>query len=342
MKIKRFLAACMALTLSLGALTGCGNSSSNTSADSGEVQGSADATDVNVGLIMGPPSMGLGWLIHENEEGNTFNHYNFDVAGVDYSAVSASLNQGDYDIATVPSNVAAILYNNPDMKEKVKVISIGNLGLLYVLTTDPTISTMEDLKGRTVYSIGEGGPPEYTFEYLLDQYDLVDEVNFSFRATPFEVLNLLQEEPNSIALLPQPFVEVAKMLVPDLRVAINVTDAWDALNTDSGAQSVTTVTVVRTAFLEEHEQAVKEYLELAKQSTDYCLEHLDEVAQWTDDYETFLNPEIAKNAIPECNIVTITGQEMKDILSGFLQIIYDFNPDAVGGSMPDDDFYYMG
>ena len=179
MGIKRFLAACMALTLSLGALTGCGNSSSNTSADSGEVQGSADATDVNVGLIMGPPSMGLGWLIHENEEGNTFNHYNFDVAGVDYSAVSASLNQGDYDIATVPSNVAAILYNNPDMKEKVKVISIGNLGLLYVLTTDPTISTMEDLKGRTVYSIGEGGPPEYTFEYLLDQYDLADEVNFS-------------------------------------------------------------------------------------------------------------------------------------------------------------------
>lgn len=342
MKIKRFLAACMALTLSLGALTGCGNSSSNTSADRGEVQGSADATDVNVGLIMGPPSMGLGWLIHENEEGNTFNHYNFDVVGVDYSAVSASLNQGDYDIATVPSNVAAILYNNPDMKEKVKVISIGNLGLLYVLTTDPTISTMEDLKGRTVYSIGEGGPPEYTFEYLLDQYDLADEVNFSFRATPFEVLNLLQEEPNSIALLPQPFVEVAKMLVPDLRVAINVTDAWDALNTDSGAQSVTTVTVVRTAFLEEHEQAVKEYLELAKQSTDYCLEHLDEAAQWTDDYETFLNPEIAKNAIPECNIVTITGQEMKDILSGFLQIIYDFNPDAVGGSMPDDDFYYMG
>lgn len=342
MKIKRFLAACMALTLSLGALTGCGNSSSNTSADSDEVQGSADATDVNVGLIMGPPSMGLGWLIHENEEGNTFNHYNFDVAGVDYSAVSASLNQGDYDIATVPSNVAAILYNNPDMKEKVKVISIGNLGLLYVLTTDPTISTMEDLKGLTVYSIGEGGPPEYTFEYLLDQYDLADEVNFSFRSTPFEVLNLLQEEPNSIALLPQPFVEVAKMLVPDLRVAINVTDAWDALNTDSGAQSVTTVTVVRTAFLEEHEQAVKEYLELAKQSTDYCLEHLDEAAQWTDDYETFLNPEIAKNAIPECNIVTITGQEMKDILSGFLQIIYDFNPDAVGGSMPDDDFYYMG
>lgn len=351
MNIKRFLAVCTAIILTLGALTGCGGSSgssgtsdfsSSDSSNSGDMSGSADATDVNVGLIMGPPSMGLGWMIHENEEGSTFNHYNFEVAGVDYSAVSASLNQGDYDIATVPSNVAAILYNNQDMKEKVKVISIGNLGLLYVLTTDPSISTMEDLKGRTVYSIGEGGPPEYTFEYLLKQYNLSEDVNFSFRATPFEVLNLLQEEPNSIALLPQPFVEVAKMLVPDLRTAINVTDAWDAMNTENGAQSVTTVTVVRTAFLEEHEQAVKEYLKLAGQSTDYCLEHLDEAAQWTEDYETFLNPEIAKNAIPECSIVTLTGQEMKETLSGFLQIICDFNPDAVGGSMPDDEFYYMG
>ena len=316
-------------------MAGCGGKTET--GDSDAVQGSAEATDVNVGLIMGPPSMGLGWFIHENEEGNTFNHYNFEVAGVDYSAVSASLNQGDYDIATLPSNVAAILYNNEDMKEQVKVISIGNLGLLYVMTTDPSINTMEDLKGRTLYSIGEGGPPEYTFGYLLKEYGLTEDVNFSFRATPFEVLNLLQEEPNSIALLPQPFVEVAKLLVPDPRVA----KAWDAMNTDSGAQSVTTVTVVRTKFLEEHEQAVKEYLDMAKQSTDYCLEHLDEAAQWTDDYETFLNPDIAKNAIPMCSIVTITGQEMKNILSGFLQIIYDSNPDAVGGKMPDDSFYCM-
>ena len=337
---KKLLAGCLALVFALG-LTACGGTGATDSEDTANLQGSAEATDVNVGLIMGPPSMGLGWFMQENEDGNTFNHYNFEVAGVDYSAVSASLNQGDYDIATVPSNVAAILYNNEDMKEQVKVISIGNLGLLYVLTTDPSINTMEDLKDRTVYSIGEGGPPEYTFEYLLKQYGLSEDVNFSFRATPFEVLNLLQEEPNSIALLPQPFVEVAKMLVPDLRVAINVTDAWDALNVESGAQSVTTVTVVRTKFLEEHEQAVKEYLEMAKKSTDYCLKNLDEAAQWTEKYETFLNPDIAKNAIPECNIVTITGQEMKDILSGFLQIIDDSNPDAVGGSMPDDDFYYI-
>ena len=303
--------------------------------------GSTDATEVNVGMIMGPPSMGMGWMIHENEEGNTYNDYNFEVGGVDYTALASKLNTGDYDIIHCPSNVGAILYNNKDLKEEVEVIDISNLGLLYILTTDDSIKSMDDLKGRTVYSIGEGGPPEYTFGYLLDQEGLSDDVNFSFRSTPFEVLNLLQDEKNSIALLPQPFVEVAKLLVPDLKVPIDITEEWDNLKLESGAESVTTITIVRKKFLEEHEQAVVEYLNLLKKSVAYSLSHVDEAAEWTDTYETFLNPEVAADAIPYVNMCAITGQEMKEKLEGFLKIMYDYNPDAVGGSMPDDDFYYI-
>lgn len=303
--------------------------------------GSTDATEVNVGMIMGPPSMGMGWMIHENEEGNTYNDYNFEVGGVDYTALASKLNTGDYDIIHCPSNVGAILYNNKDLKEEVEVIDISNLGLLYILTTDDSIKSMDDLKGRTVYSIGEGGPPEYTFGYLLDQEGLSDDVNFSFRSTPFEVLNLLQDEEHSIALLPQPFVEVAKLLVPDLKVPIDITEEWDNLKLESGAESVTTITIVRKKFLEEHEQAVVEYLNLLKKSVAYSLSHVDEAAEWTDTYETFLNPEVAADAVPYVNMSAITGQEMKEKLEGFLKIMYDYNPDAVGGSMPDDDFYYI-
>lgn len=302
---------------------------------------SDDACDVQVGLIMGPPSMGLGYFMNEAEAGNTYNNYSFTVEGIDYSALAAKLNQGTYDIITCPSNVSAILYNNKDLNDSAEVISINNLGLLHILTTDTSINSMEDLKGRTVYSIGEGGPPEYTFEYLLDKYGLTGQVNFSFRSTPFEVLNLLQDEPGAIALLPQPFVEVAKLLVNDLRTPIDVTKAWDELNVSNGAQSVTTVTVVRKKFLEEHRQAVEEYLEYAKKSTDYTLENVSQAAEWTEKYETFLNPDIALDAIPQCSICAITGNEMKTILSGFLQIMYELNPDAVGGKMPDDEFYYI-
>lgn len=329
-------AAALALVMSVSSPVLAGEPSDDIS-----YMGSTDATEVNVGMIMGPPSMGMGWMIHENEEGNTYNDYNFEVGGVDYTALASKLNTGDYDIIHCPSNVGAILYNNKDLKEEVEVIDISNLGLLYILTTDDSIKSMDDLKGRTVYSIGEGGPPEYTFGYLLDQEGLSDDVNFSFRSTPFEVLNLLQDEENSIALLPQPFVEVAKLLVPDLKVPIDITEEWDNLKLESGAESVTTITIVRKKFLEEHEQAVVEYLNLLKKSVAYSLSHVDEAAEWTDTYETFLNPEVAADAIPYVNMCAITGQEMKEKLEGFLKIMYDYNPDAVGGSMPDDDFYYI-
>lgn len=305
-----------------------------------EYAGGTDACDVNVGLIMGPPSMGMGWFINEAKEGNTYNNFNFEVGGVDYTALASKFNTGDYDIIHCPSNVGAILYNNTDLKEEAVVADIGNLGLLYIMTTDPSVQSMQDLQGRNVYSIGEGGPPEYTMGYLLEQEGLTD-VNMSFKSTPFEVLNLLQDEENSIALLPQPFVEVAKLLVPGIQTPIDITQEWDSLDLENGAESVTTITIVRKSFLEEHEEAVVEYLNMCKASVDYCLTNPKEAAAWTDEFETFLNGEVAEAAMPYVNMCAITGNEMKDKLSGFLQIMYDYNPDAVGGAMPGDDFYYI-
>ena len=305
-----------------------------------EYAGGTDACDVNVGLIMGPPSMGMGWFINEAKEGNTYNNFNFEVGGVDYTALASKFNTGDYDIIHCPSNVGAILYNNTDLKEEAVVADIGNLGILYIMTTDPSVQSMQDLQGRNVYSIGEGGPPEYTMGYLLEQEGLTD-VNMSFKSTPFEVLNLLQDEENSIALLPQPFVEVAKLLVPGINTPIDITQEWDSLDLENGAESVTTITIVRKSFLEEHEEAVVEYLNMCKASVDYCLTNPKEAAAWTDEFETFLNGEVAEAAMPYVNMCAITGNEMKDKLSGFLQIMYDYNPDAVGGAMPGDDFYYI-
>lgn len=334
MKLKS-LSILLTLAMMLGLLTACSEKEEVT------IEADPNPTTVNLGLIMGPPSMGLGYLLNEAAEGNTYNDYNVEVAGIDYAYVAAMLGQGDFDIATLPSNIAPILYNNEDLNEDFLVISIGNLGVLYVLTCDPDIQSMEDLAGKTVYSIGEGGTPEYTFDYVLDQTGLLDEVNFSFRSTPFEILTLLLDEPGAVALLPQPFVEVAKLLVPGLLIPIDITDVWNSFEATNGAEAITTVTVVRKDFLLEHEQAVLEYLELSKLSTDYCLENLEEAAAWTMEFETFLDADIAAEAIPSCSIVTITGEEMREMFEPFIQIMYDLNPDAVGGAMPGDDFYYI-
>ncbi len=137
--------------------------------------GSAESTTVRVGLIMGPPSMGLTQFLLAARNGRTTNDFQFTFNGVDYIGLSAALNNGDYDVATLPSNIGPILYNNKELHNQYEVISINNLGVLYVMTTDESIRALSDLAGRHVYSYGEGGTPEYTIEALLRKAKLADE-----------------------------------------------------------------------------------------------------------------------------------------------------------------------
>lgn len=335
MKKTRIISLALAVLMIVAVLAGCGNKQAGS--DAGKA--SNEKTDVNVGYIMGPPSMGEGWFMNQAEQGNTYNNFNMTVDGMDYSKITASLNDGTYDIITVPVNIASIYYNNKSLQTKAKVIDITNLGLLYIITTDKSIKSLQDLKGRNLYAIGEGATPEYTLDYVLKQNKLDKDVNVSYKSTPFEVLNLLQKEKNSVAMLPQPFVEVAKTMVKGLYVPIDISKEWE--KGGKNTQAITAVTIVSEKFLKEHEQAVIEYLQMSKKSADYTNAHVEQAAKWTDDYGTFMNPAIAKQAIPHCNIVAITGEEMKQLVSQFLEVIYKMDPEAVGDKMPGDDFYYI-
>lgn len=307
-----------------------------------DLMGSTERVETRVGLILGPPSMGLSQFLLAAQAGDTYNDYAFEVAGIDYATLAARFNQGDFDIVTLPSNIGAVLYNNTDIDTDVEVISVNNLGVLYIVTTDPGITSLDDLRGRTVYSIGEGGTPEYTIATVLAAYGLDEEVEMSFRSTPFEVLNLLQDEADCVTLLPQPFVELARTMVPTLTTPVDITKAWAEMpGNDGGSQAVTTHTIVNRAFLEEHESAVVEYLQQAGASVDYTLDHIAETAALQEQLGTFLNDEVAASAMPFCSIVNLTGEVMYDALDGFLQAIHDRNPDAVGGAMPGAGFYYM-
>ena len=177
----------------------------STHTEARDLMGSADACDVRVGLIMGPPSMGLSQFIVAAQAGKTFNNFTFEPNGVDYVGLSALFTKGDYDICTLPSNIGPILYNNAELKNQYEVISVNNLGVLYVMTNDESVSTLDDLRGRTVYSYGEGGTPEYTIEALLAKNGLEGTFNLEFKSSPLEVLNMMQQEDGCVAILPQPY-----------------------------------------------------------------------------------------------------------------------------------------
>ena len=294
---------------------------------------------VRVGSLKGPTSMGLVYLMDKAQKGETENHYEFTMTGAADELVG-KIASGDLDIALIPANVASVLYTKT--QKNVTVLDINTLGVLYVVASDDSITSVADLKGKTVYMTGKGTTPEYVMNYLLKENGLAaGDVDLQFKSEATEVASLLKENPDAIGVLPQPFATAACIQNEALKPVVDLTEAWNALNQDSGSMLVTGVTIVRTDFLRENREPVKLFLADHKESAQYAVDHVDETAELVAAAGIVEKAPIAKKALPYCNIVCMTGQEMKDALSGYLNVLYEQDAKSVGGQLPGDDFYYM-
>ncbi|MBS5285018.1 MAG: ABC transporter substrate-binding protein [Clostridiales bacterium] len=294
---------------------------------------------IRVGSLNGPTSMGLVHLMNLSEKGETENSYDFTMAGKADELVGKIAN-GDLDIALVPANVASVLYNKT--QGGVTVLDVNTLGVLYVVASDDTVSSMSDLKGRTIYMTGKGTTPEYVMNYLLEKNGLaLTDVDLQFKSEAAEVASVLKEDPTAIGVLPQPFATAACVQNEALKMVLDLTEQWNMLNDDSGSMLVTGVTLVRTPFLEEHKDEVNAFIEDHKASASFATERPDETAELIAAQGIVEKAPIAKKALPYCNIVCLTGQEMKDALNGYLSVLAQQDIKSIGGAMPGDDFYYI-
>lgn len=294
---------------------------------------------VRVGSLKGPTSMGLVYLMDKAQKGETENHYEFTMTGAADELVG-KIASGDLDIALIPANVASVLYTKT--QKNVTVLDINTLGVLYVVASDDSIASVADLKGKTVYMTGKGTTPEYVMNYLLKENGLAaGDVDLQFKSEATEVASLLKENPEAIGILPQPFATAACVQNEALKPVVDLTEAWNALNQDSGSMLVTGVTIVRSDFLRENRSPIQMFLEDHRESAQYAVDHVDETAELVAAAGIVEKAPIAKKALPYCNIVCMTGQEMKDALSGYLNVLYEQDAKSVGGQLPGDDFYYM-
>ncbi|MEE1114783.1 MAG: ABC transporter substrate-binding protein [Eubacterium sp.] len=292
---------------------------------------------VRVGSLQGPTSMGLVNLRSESEAGNAKGSYEFTME-TQPDAIAASFVKGDLDIALIPANLAAVLYNKTE--GGISVIDINTLGVLYCVTGDTSVTSVADLSGKTVYTTGQGASPEYVMNYLLQQNGITD-CTLEFRSEATEVAAVLAEDPNAIAVLPQPFVTVAEAQNEALHTAFSLTDEWDAVTAD-GSKLVTGVTVVRNEFLDANKAAVDLYLSEKAESVEKASSDVEGTAALVAQYGIIEKAPIAQKALPYCNIAIVTGEEMKTSLSGYLNVLFTADPKSVGGALPGDDFYYLG
>jgi len=349
--MKKLISILLSLALLSSVLAGCGNTATQKEKNTDPNTASETQTEavpeskpdneeralVRLGGLKGSTSIGMVKLLADNEEGLTSNTYEFTLAG-SADELTPALVKGELDILAAPVNLGAILYRNTE--GGVKMAAVNTLGVLYVVEKGgETVTDWQSLKGKTILATGKGSTPEYALTYLLTQNGLTvgEDVTVEWKNEPSEVISLMAAADTAVAMLPQPYVTVAQMQLEGLRVALDLTASWKEL--DNGTSFITAGLIIRTAFAEEHPEAVKAFLEEYAASTAYVNENVAEAAALVEKYD-IVKAAVAEKAIPFCNIVCITGEEMKTMTQGYLKVLYDANPKVVGGNLPADDFYW--
>ena len=345
--MKKLLALiCLALCALM--VVSCGAAPKDTTADT-TVDTTADTTDttelkgaeIKIATLNGPTTIGVLGLLKGDASAGSKNTYTYDQIYAGADAFAPMLLKGEIQAAIIPCNAAATLAKNSG--GKLQIAAVNNLGVLYILEKGEGIKSIEDLRGKTIVSTGAGTTPQYSLEYVLSKNGLKvgTDLTVEYKSEATEVLAALKQGKADIAMLPQPAATNAQKAVEGLRVALDLNAEWEKV--EDKAALVTGVLVVNTKFAEENPDAVKILLEDYKKSCDMVTTDLDKIAGYLVELKigNITNIEIAKTAIPKCNIKYIDGEEMKAAVSGYLSILYNSNPASVGGEMPADTLYYI-
>jgi len=315
---------------------GC-TSSSNTS--SGEAPSEPTVkTAVNLITLKGPTGMGMAKLMADNEAGATKNQYTVELATAP-DEVASKVISGACDIAAVPINLAAVLYNKT--QGDITMLAVNTLGVLSVIEQGDTVHSLADLKGKTLLATGQGATPEYILNYLLTQNGLTpgEDVIIEYKTEHSELATLLSSGEATLGMLPEPNVTAVLLKNSQCRIALDLTKEWAKIAPDTPL--VQGCIIARKEFIEKNPQAVADFLAEYGDSAAYVNNNQPEAAELIADYGIVPSAPAALKALPNCNIVFLTGEDMLKSADNMLQVLFTADPKSVGGKLPDNALYYL-
>ncbi len=324
--MKKILALVLALCM-IFALVSCNDTPEN-----------PDVT-VRATVMKGPTGMGMSKLMKDDANGTSQNDYEFTVAASPDEARNALIS-GTTDIAALPVNLAAVLYNKG---VDISFVGINTLGVLDILENGNTITSVEDLRGKTIYATGQGSTPQYILEYLLTKngIDLENDITIEYIAEHAELATKLATGDAAIGILPEPNVTSALSAATQngntaLRIALDMTEEWEKFGEGELCQGCIVVT---NQFKNEHPEQYAKFLKEYAASAEYVVTEVDEASKIIEEFGIIPKAPLAKKAIPNANICFIDGDDGIAYMQSVLNVLYTANPSSVGGKLPDDAFY---
>lgn len=290
----------------------------------------AEKTAVNIAVLKGPTGMGAAFLMKKNEESEAANKYTFSIENTP-DAITGQLVSGALDIAAIPTNLAAVIQNKSGVN--IKIIAVNTLGVLYLLEKGDSISKISDLNGKKVITSGAGSTAQVIIQKLFGNTS----ADITYASEHAEAVTLAVSGSYDICILPEPFVTTLLSKNIGYKIALDLTREWE----DSGLGVLPMgCLVARTDFIEENPATIESFLTEYASSVEYANTNTLDASAIIEKYG-IMPAAIAKTAIPGCNMVCITGNEMKSAVKGFYNVINGFNTTLIGGELPSDDIFYF-
>ncbi len=335
----KIMSLVLVLVMAFG-LTACGGdtdtASSTPSTDTSSVVDTYTPVSMTVACMTGPTGIGMAKLMADSEAKTTANNYTFTVASA-ATEINAKFIKGEINIASVPTNVAATLYNKTN--GKVRMLAVNTYGVLSILEKGDTIKSIADLKGKTVYSTGKGQNPEFIFKHILRENGLDPEkdVTINFVSSEELVAKLISGEAE-IGLAPEPAATTVMVKNQSLKRALSINDEWSKV---SDTQLMMGCVIALDSYIEANPKAVEKFLEEYSASIEFAKTKVDEAAKHCATYKITASEAIAKKAIPTCNLCYVTGDDMKNNVNAYYDVLFAGDPNSIGGAKPNDDLYYI-
>ena len=339
--MKKALSLIIIALIAFGLLTACGkNGPANDPADTtpaGEVTLDKDL-EIRVSVLSGTTGMGIAPLIKSANEGKEPLNYKFEIQS-DATLIAPGIIGNTVDIAAVPTNLAATLYNKTN--GGIQLLAANTKGVLYIVSKDSTVDSIDDLKGKTVHVPGAGTNPEYLLKYVLTAAGLEIgkdvTLDYTYQSPDALTAALISASDVSFALLPEPKVSAAKAKDADLKSVIDLTAEWNKVS--EGYDLYQGCIIVRKAFLEAHPNEVAEFLRAYKASIESVVADPDAASEIIAEVGIIPNAGLAKKAIPSCNLCYDDSQKMKDSVLELFKILHGIEPTSIGGKIPDADIF---
>ncbi|GEP64549.1 ABC transporter substrate-binding protein [Clostridium beijerinckii] len=329
--MKKKVSLFLIMILCVFTFAGCGSSSNQ-----GKSEDNKKSTkDISFVTPDGLTAIAVAKLIKEKPEIKSGYNVNYTIEQNSDSLVT-SVMKSEPDIAIVPSNVAATVFNK---NKEYKIAGTVGFGSFYIGTTNQNQS-VEDLKGKEVYNIGKGLTPDIIARTILKEkgIDVDKEINFSYVNTVNELAPIILSGKSEYAVIPEPALSTVQSKNDKFNVMLNLNEEWKKLNDSQYGYPQSTI-IVKKGLLENDKEFVSELLKQVKDSEEWIYNNKETVGDYCEEIGVSAKKPIVVKAIDRSNIKYVGIKDCYKEYETYFKKLNEFDPKTIGGSIPNDEIF---